>query len=376
MRFVVSSTELLNHLQAVSKVISQKNTLPVLDNFLFEIKDENLTITASDLETTLITNLELDNVDGEGKVAIEAKRLTDILKEFPEQPLTFEIDKEEMQLDILSENGKFSVVAIDGIDFPEHAELEKEEASTLKIESKTLSKGIYKTLFATSDDELRPVMNGIFLQLSPENITFVASDSHKLVRYKRFDVKSEKEASFILPKKPCDLLKNILPKSDEEVKVEFDKKNAIFEFSKYKLVCRLVEGEYPKYETVIPIDNPNKLSVEREDFYNTIKRVAVFSNEASRLVKFDLTANQITVSAQDIDFSISAYERINCQYEGEEMKIGFKSIFFQEILQNMSADDIIVEMSDPAKAAILIPLQKENENEDELMLIMPMMIDD
>ena len=378
MRFVISSTEILNRLQAVSKVISQKNTLPILDNFLFDIKGDELTITSSDLETTLITKQELENVDGEGRIAIEAKRLTDILKEFPEQPLTFEIDEEKMQVDILSENGKFSIPAIpDDGDFPEPAGLEEDKTTTFEIKSRSLQKGINKTIFATSDDELRPVMNGIFIELREEEMIFVASDSHKLVRYKRLEVKSEKEASFILPKKPADLMKNILSKKEEEmVTVSFDEKNAVFKFSDYKLICRLIEGDYPNYESVIPFDNPNKLSVDRTDFYNTIKRVAVFSNEASRLVKFELKPNQITVSAQDIDFSISAFERITCQFEGEDMKIGFKSSFFQDILYNLSADDIIIEMSDPAKAAIILPLTKEDEYEEELMLIMPMRIED
>ncbi len=375
MRFVVSSSDLLKKLQSVSKVINPKNTLPILDNFLFEIKEEELIITCSDLETTLVTNLVLDNVDGGGKIAIEAKRLTDILKEFPEQPLTFEIDEETMDVDILSENGKFSVVGAEGDDFPEPAELDEEKSTAFNIDSKILHRGIIKTLFATSDDELRPVMNGIFMELKEDSTTFVSSDSHKLVRYKRYDVKADKESSFILPKKPAELLKSLLAKDTDGVTVEFDDKNAVFIFANYKIVSRLIEGQYPNYESVIPHNNSNKLVVDRADFYNTIKRVAVFSNEASRLVKFKLTANQMTVSAQDIDFSISAYERINCQYEGDEMSIGFKSSFFQDVLNNINSPDIVVEMSDPAKATLVLPTEKEDEMEDELMLIMPMMLD-
>jgi len=374
MRFVVSSSALLNSLLSVNKVISSKNTLPILDNFLFAVTENQLVITASDLETTLITKMELENVDGEGKIAIEAKRLTDILREFPEQPLSFEIDIETLAVDIFSENGKFSVVGQNGEDFPEQPEIDEASVVSVTMGSDSLSLGIVKTIFATADDELRPVMNGIFMKFDTDHTVFVASDAHKLVRYKRFDIKSEKESSFILPKKPASLLKNVLQKENGEILLQFDNKNAVFQFSSYKLICRLTEGTYPNYESVIPQNNPNKLIIHRTDLFNTMKRVAVFSNQASNLVKLDLTGNQVTVSAQDIDFSISAYERLNCQYEGEEMEIGFKSSFMQEILNNLYSKEVVVEMSDPGRAALIFPLEKDDENEDELMLIMPMML--
>jgi DNA polymerase-3 subunit beta len=237
-----------------------------------------------------------------------------------------------------------------------------------------LLSGINKTLFATADDELRPVMNGIFVELSTEDIKFVASDAHKLVRYKRFDAKAEKDASFILPKKPAALLKSLLPKEDFDVKLEFDEKNAFFTLSNYKLICRLVEGNYPSYNSVIPTNNPNKLIIDRVEFYNTVRRVSVFSNQASNLIRLKLTENQLVVSAQDIDFSISAVERLNCQYEGEDMEIGFKSTFLQEILSNLSATEVKVELSDPTRAGLLLPADNENEEENVLMLLMPMMI--
>ena len=224
-------------------------------------------------------------------------------------------------------------------------------------------------MFATADDELRPVMNGIFIELSTEDIKFVASDAHKLVRYKRFDAKAESDASFILPKKPAALLKSLLPKEDFDVKLEFDEKNAFFTLSNYKLICRLVEGNYPSYNSVIPTNNPNKLII-----YNTVRRVSVFSNQASNLIRLKLTENQLVVSAQDIDFSISAVERLNCQYEGDDMEIGFKSTFLQEILSNLSATDVKVELSDPTRAGLLLPADNENEEENVLMLLMPMMI--
>ncbi|MCK5822457.1 MAG: DNA polymerase III subunit beta [Bacteroidales bacterium] len=374
MNFVISSTVLLNHLQAISRVISSKNTLPILDNFLFQLSENKLIVTASDLETTLISSIDIENFSGEGNIAIDAKRLTNILKEFSEQPLTFNVNTENLKVDILSENGKFSVVGQSGDDFPQLPALKEEQSNSIKVNSEVVLNGVSKTLFATADDELRPVMNGVLVQLSPEDLTFVASDAHKLVRYRRTDVKADFTSSFILPKKPASLLKNIIPKDEQLVKIEFDEKNAFFEFADYKLVCRLVEGNYPNYQTVIPTENPNKLTIDRVAFYNTLKRVSVFSNQASNLVKLDITANQLTVSAQDIDFSISAVERINCQYEGEGMQIGFKSVFLVEILSNLSSSDVILELSDPSRAGILLPLDKENEDEDVLMLLMPMMI--
>ena len=374
MKFVVSSTELLSHLSAISKVINSKNTLPILDNYLFLLEDNRLTITASDLESTLITGLELENTSGTGTIAVPAKRINDTLKEFPEQPLTFQIDPETFQIDIFSQNGKFSIVGQNGEDFPQQPLLNEDVASIINVNHSVLLSGINKTLFATADDELRPVMNGIFIELTTEDMKFVASDAHKLVRYKRFDAKAEKHASFILPKKPAALLKSLLPKEDFDVKLEFDEKNAFFTLSNYKLICRLVEGNYPSYNSVIPQNNPNKLIIDRVEFYNTVRRVSVFSNQASNLVRLKLTENQLVVSAQDVDFAISAVERLSCQYEGEDMEIGFKSTFLQEILSNLSATEVKVELSDPTRAGLLLPAENENEEENVLMLLMPMMI--
>ena len=374
MKFVVSSTELLSHLSAISKVINSKNTLPILDNYLFLLEDNRLTVTASDLESTLITSLELENTSGTGTIAVPAKLMNETLKEFPEQPLTFQIDPETFAVDIYSQNGKFSIVGQNGEDFPQQPMLNEGVASSINVNHHVLLSGINKTLFATADDELRPVMNGIFIELSTEDMKFVASDAHKLVRYKRFDAKAEKDASFILPKKPAALLKSLLPKEDFDVKLEFDDKNAFFTLSNYKLICRLVEGNYPSYNSVIPTNNPNKLIIDRVEFYNTVRRVSVFSNQASNLVRLKLTENQLVVSAQDIDFSISAVERLNCQYEGDDMEIGFKSTFLQEILSNLSATDVKVELSDPTRAGLLLPAENENEEENVLMLLMPMMI--
>jgi DNA polymerase-3 subunit beta len=374
MKFVASSTDLLSHLQAISRVISSKNTLPILDNFLFNLEGNLLSITASDLESTLVSMMTLENVAESGVVAIPAKILLDTLKEFPEQPLTFEVNKDTRAVVISSQNGKFTVMGQNGEDFPQLPGIKEDKKNSFKLNASVLLSGINKTLFATADDELRPVMNGIFIEVSTKDATFVASDAHKLVRYKRSDIDSDVNGAFILPKKPSSLLKTILQKEDGAVLVEFDEKNVYFQLTNYKMICRLVEGVYPSYNSVIPTNNPNKLIIDRVEFYNTLKRVSVFANQASNLVKLQLTGNQVVVSAQDIDFSISAYERLNCQYDGDEMEIGFKSAFLVEILANISASDIALEMSDPSRAGIILPVVKENDAEDVLMLLMPMMI--
>ncbi|HDS06420.1 MAG TPA: DNA polymerase III subunit beta [Bacteroides sp.] len=374
MKFVVSSMELLGHLQAISRVISSKNTLPILDNFLFSLEDGVLDITASDLESTMVTQIRLENTDGSGVIAVPARLLTDTLKEFPEIPLTFEINTDSLVIVIQSENGKFTIPGQNGNEFPQMPVIKDDQKETVELDRDLLLAGIGKTLFATADDELRPVMNGIFMELSPDDITFVASDAHKLVRYKRTDASAENAASFILPKKPASLLRNILPREEGQVVLEFDDRNASFTLPGYRLVCRLVDGNYPSYNSVIPTDNPYRMVIDRLAFYNTLRRVSVFSNQASNLVKLSLTGNQLNISAQDIDFSISANERLSCQYEGEDMEIGFKSTFLVEILANLSSGDVVLEMSDPTRAGILVPAEQDNENEDTLMLLMPMMI--
>jgi len=374
MKFVVSSTELLGHLQAISRVISSKNTLPILDNFLFNISGNDLEITASDLESTLITRMHLDNITGSGTVALPARILLDTLKEFSEQPLTFDINPDTMAVVINSENGRFSIVGQNGIDFPVLPVIKKEKRFGFNVPADVLLAGISRTLFATADDELRPVMGGILVEASTSRLTFVASDAHKLVRYQRSDAKADDNASFILPKKPASLLKNILPRENGVVSVEFDDRNAFFNLSDYRVVCRLVEGNYPNYNSVIPKNNPRKVRIDRLEFYNILRRVSVFSNQASNLVKLQFTPNQITVSAQDVDFSISAYERHKCLYEGDDMEIGFKSVFLLEILSNIASQDVVIELADPTRAGLFLPSETANEDEDLLMLLMPMMI--
>ena len=373
MKFVISSSELLTHLQAVNRVVNAKNSVPILDNFLFELNEEQITITASDMETTLFVNIPLETITGEGKVAIPAKILVNTLKEFPEQPLTFEINEENFNVDIFSENGKFSIGGQDGIDFPKVSEIDS-EATRVSLNPDLIKNGIDNTIFAAAEDELRPIMNGIFFEFKPEYLTIVASDSHKLVRYRRPDVQTEEAASFILAQKPANLLSNILAKEENPVSIEFDANNAFFKLTNYTLICRFIEGTYPSYDSVIPKDNPYKMIADRLDLYNMLRRVSVFSNQASNLVKLKLQNNQLTVSAQDIDFSISAHETLPVQYDGEEMEIGFKSTFLIEILSNLNTADVLMELSDPSKAGIFYPHSSEDENEEILMLLMPMML--
>ncbi len=374
MKFTVSSTGLLSHLQAISRVINSKNTLPILDNFLFKIESNKLILTASDLETTLITSMELDASEGEGVIALSAKILLDTLKEFSDQPLVFDINDENLAMTIKSETGVYNFIGQSGDEYPKMPQM-ADDFNSLVIPTSVLSSGINKTLFATADDELRPVMNGIFFDITTEDVTLVASDAHKLVRIKTSSAKGEKISSFILPKKPTNLLKNILPKESGDVYVQFDTKNACFTLSNYKMFCRLIEGRYPNYNSVIPQNNPYKAIIDRASLMNTLKRVSVFSNQASNLVKLGFSENEIHISAQDIDFSISAEEKITCQYQGEAMKIGFKSAFLIDILANISSPNVVMELADPSRAGLILPFENDSE-EDTLMLIMPMMLND
>lgn len=373
MKFVASSSELLYHLQAVSRVVSSKSTIPILENILFELGEDKLTITASDLESTMVTSMPLENPDGTGVIALPAKILLETLKKFPEQPITFDISLDTKKVEIITDKGKFSVVGLDGDEFPEIPQVDADKSSRLQLPASLLLSGINKTLFATADDELRPVMNGILIEMSPENLTFVASDSHKLVRYQRSDATTEFTSSFILPKKPASFLKSVLVKEDGDVVIEFDDKNAFFQMENHRLVCRLVEGNYPSYNAVIPQDNPNKVIINRQEVVNSLGRVSLFSNQASNLVKLSINGDELMVSAQDIDFSISAYEKLSCQYDGEPMEIGFKSAFLAELLDNVSTDEVVMELADPARAGIFLPTENDGP-EDELMLLMPMMI--
>ena len=378
MKFIVSSTDLLSHLQAISRVINNKNSLPILDNFLLQLEGKTLTMTASDIETTLITSMEVETADGSGKVAVASRLLLDTLREFSEQPLTFDINDSNLALVISSANGSYNFIGQNGDEYPRMPQLQ-EDARTLAMPVATLSSGISKTLFCTADDELRPVMNGIFFDITAENLTLVATDAHKLVRYKTMhtsvSVEGEETVNFILPKKPATMLKNILPKESGEVEIRFDNKNAHSKLGNYTMICRQVEGRFPNYNGVIPKNNPFKVIIDRVTILNALKRVSVFANQASNLVKLAINGNLIHISAQDIDFSISAEETISCQFEGDPIKIGFKSSFLIEILGNINASDVVLELSDASRAGLILPFENE-ANEEILMLLMPMLLND
>ena len=374
MKFIVSSTGLFSHLQAISRVINSKNSLPILDCFLLELTDGTLSITASDSETTLVTSIEVVESDGDGQFAVSSKTILDALKEIPEQPLTFVVNPENYEILVQYQNGKYSLMGQNADEYPQTPRL-GDNAVNVTMEAPVMLNGINRALFATADDELRPVMNGIYFDITTEDITFVASDGHKLVRNKTYKARGNEKAAFILPKKPASLLKNLLPKEQGDVQIGFDDRNAIFTLENYSMTCRLIEGRYPNYNSVIPQNNPHKATIDRAAFMSALKRVSVFSSAASSLIKLHLDFNRIQISGQDIDFSTSAEETLMCQYEGNPMSIGFKSTFLIDILNNISSQEVIMELADPSRAGVILPVDQEDE-EDLLMLLMPMMLID
>lgn len=374
MKFIVSSTALSSRLQAISRVINSKNALPILDCFLFQLEDGTLSVTVSDSETTMVTSVEVNDSDTNGHFAIVAKTLIDALKEIPEQPLAFEVSPETYEITVKYQNGQYSLVGQNADEFPQSATL-NESAVRVEMAAQVLLNGINRSVFATADDELRPVMNGIYFDITTEDITMVASDGHKLVRCKTMAAHGNERAAFILPKKPAILLKNLLPKEQGEVVIEFDERNAVFMLENHRMACRLIEGRYPNYNSVIPQNNPHKVTVDRQQLIGALRRVSIFSSQASSLIKLRMQENQIVISAQDIDFSTSAEETQVCQYAGSAMSIGFKSTFLIDILNNISADEVVIELADPSRAGVVVPVMQD-ENENLLMLLMPMMLND
>jgi len=375
MKFTVSSTLLLSHLQTVARIVNIKNTLPILDNFLFLLKENKLVIKASDLETTLITEVTVENsgIEG-GSIAVPAKLATTALRGFAEQPITFDINLENYKIVIYSDKGEFTLMGFDADEFPE-LQTKDEEFTTVKMGTDVFFKCIDKSIFATADDDLRPIMNGIFVELFKNEFRFVASDAHKLVRYKRLDLKSKHQTSFILPKKPANLLRTITEKKKDEITIEFDSRNAFFTVKNYKLICRLLEGTYPNYEAVIPQDNPNHLVIDRLELANSLSRVSAFSNPSSNLIKLQLFKDKLVVSEQEIDFATSAYETLSCQYSGDELEIGFKSVFLLEILNHLGSENIVLKLADATRAGIFESYDEDNTGEEEIiMLLMPMML--
>lgn len=373
MKFVVSSSALLGLLQTTNKVISSKNTLPILDYFLFDLKEGVLKITASDLETSLVGTLAVENVEREGLIAVPVKLMLDSLKEFSEQPLTIEANESTWEIVVSWKSGKLTLPGTSGLSYPNLPELNAETKQSLALDVDTLMVGINKTIFATADDELRPVMNGVYINLEPQSVTFVATDAHKLVKYAS-ETAAEATASFILPKKPANLLRGLLPKEDGEITVEFDDKNVLFRLKNQVLICRLIEGNYPNYNAVIPANNPNKVFVDRLELLNAIRRVAVCSNQSTNLIKLDISKGTINLTAQDLDFSVSAQESLPCDYEGEDIVIGFKSTFLIEILSNIETTTVLVELADSTRAGVFKPVYDQQPSNDTLMLLMPMMI--
>ena len=370
MKFIVSSAALLKELQMLGGVINSTNTLPILDNFLFEINGNSLTLTASDLETTFSTRIAVES-ESNSMVALPARLLLDTLKTFPEQPLTF-IKTEKNTVEISANNGKYAVAYVEGNEFPKAAQVN--DAKTTLIQSDILYTAINSTLFASGNDDLRPVMSGVFFQFSTESLTFVATDAHKLVKYTRSDVTATDTSEFIMPKKPLQLLKGILQGSISEISIEYNDTNAQFRFGDSALTCRLIDGKYPNYEAVIPKENPNQMQVSRVSFLNSVRRVSIFSNKTTHQIRLKIAGAALQISAEDFDYSNSAEERLDCDYQGDDMQIGFNSRFLTEMLTNLQSDMIMLEMSLPNRAGILTPVDGLEEGETVTMLVMPVML--
>ncbi len=370
MEFIVSSSYLLKQLQVLGGVISTNNSMPILENFLFELDENELQVSASDLETTVLAKLSVQS-QSKGSVAVPAKLLLETLKTFPEQPLTFLVTSNNT-ISISSEQGNYELAYVDSAEFPKVEELD--HPSNTVISGHILANAISKTIFASGNDELRPVMNGVFFQFSPQELTFVATDAHKLVKYSRTDVVSNQLAEFIVPKKPLNLLKGILQGSDSDVSIDYNDSNAKFTFDDIELICRLVDGKYPNYEAVIPKENPNKLVVDRTHLLSSSKRVSIFSNKTTHQIRLNINSVELVISAEDIDYSNRAIERLSCQYQGDDMQIGFNSRFFNEMLNNLNSTEVQLEMSLPSRAGILTPVDGLDEGESVTMLVMPIML--
>lgn len=373
MKFIVSSQTLLKQLQAVNGVITTNNSLPIVENFLFELERDTLTIRATDLETTMIARLVVSMAEEDGNVAIPAKILTETLKTFADIPITITVDDNTFAIEISAGEGRYKLNGFNGEEFPKVPFIES--AATVDMKAPILYNAINKTLFATGNDDMRPTMSGVYCELKPDSVTFVGTDAHKLVRYRRLDAGSDNEANMILPKKPVIQLKNTLSNNEEIiVKIEYNQTNAVFSYGNIILYCRLIEGKYPNYEAVIPPSNPNKLTIDRLSLVNSLKRVSIFSSQSTYQVRFKIAGRELLLNAEDTDFSNEAVERLSCHYEGEDMDIGFNSKFFLEMLNNIDADEIRLEMSAPNRAGIILPATNENKDEEILMLVMPIML--
>jgi len=370
MKFIVSSSALLKQLSAINGVVTTNPVVPILENFLFEIKNSTLTITASDLQTSMMTQLHVEARE-DGDIAVPAKILIETLKNLPEQPVTFSINSETYAVEISSDNGRYRLAGENATDFPKIATVNN--ATTVDMSTDVLASAISNTIFAASSDELRPSMTGVYINLSPTNTTFVATDGHRLVRYRRVDVASSTGASLIIPRKALNLLRSTLPSDNVPVTVEFNQSNAYFKFNNIKMICRLIDERYPDYENVIPLDNGNTMTIDRMEFLGSLKRIAIYSNKTTYQIRLKLTGSELMISAEDLDFSNEANERLSCEHDGEDIEIGFNAKFLVEMLNNLSCREVSLRFSAPNRAGLIIPVQQE-DNEDILMLVMPVML--
>lgn len=361
---------MLKKLQILGGVINNNNAMPILDHFLLDLNENELKVTASDLETNMSAKIPVESND-KGEIAVQAKLLLNILKEFPEQPLTFLV-MDNQTIEISSDFGKYALAYSSAEDFPKVVEVE--EPSSTVIQADILATAINKTIFATGNDDMRPVMNGIFFEFATDEIKFVGTDAHKLVKYGRTDLSASEDAQFIMPKKPLNLLKNILAGEEDEVLIEYNDTNARFSFENFDLVCRLIDGKYPNYEAVIPKENPNVLVIDRMQFLNSVRRVSIFSNKTTHQIRMKIAGTELKISAEDIDYSNKAEERLVCDYRGDDMEIGFNSKFLLEMLNNLNSDEIQLAMSLPNRAGILTPIDGLDEGEKVTMLVMPVML--
>jgi DNA polymerase-3 subunit beta len=368
MKFVVSSSELLKHLATISGVIASNPIVPILENFLLELEEGNLTITASDMQTVMITEAQVESKD-KGSIAVPAKLLMETLRSLPEQPIIVNLDEESFGVELITANGRFKLAGENPLDFPRAPAVNRN--FSIEMDSNVLGSAISNTIFATSTDDLRPAMTGVFVQVETDSTTFVATDGHRLVRYRRADVKSEKATSMILPRKALMLLKASLPNGSMPVKAEFSNSNAFFSFGNIKMICRLIDERYPDYENVIP--DPNHMKIGRAELLSTLKRISIYSNKTTHQIRLKVSGNDLEISAEDLDYSNEANEKLSCEYTGEDMEIGFNAKFLIEMLSNLNTDNLTLEMSQPNRAGLIVPEDKE-ENEDMLLLVMPVML--
>lgn len=374
MRLTISSTALASRLSALSKVFSNKNSMPILNCYLFEVNGSQLTITASDSENIMTTHIQLDGSGESGVFAVNNQTILDAVKELPEQPLTLDVDMSTFAIKVIYQNGVYNFTGQSGEEFPKFMPL-PENATSIIIDSKTLSNDISRSIFATANEELRPVMNGIFFDLTQDALAIVASDGHKLVRTRNNSIKSDNPLSFILPKKPASLLKNVLQKNDDDIIIRFDDRNANIIFSDGTLSCRLIEGRYPNYNSVIPQDNPNQLTIDRLVLIGILKRVLPFASDSSQQIRLHIEMGKVVISSEDVDFYTSAQEEIVCDYNGNVMDIGFKGTSLMEILSHLDCEEIVLKLADPSRPCLILPAEQP-ENEEILMLIMPMLLND